>query len=397
MAIRTIKDVDLTGKTVLIRLDLNVPLSDGKVTDDTRIIAALPSLRYLLDNGSALIVCSHLGRPKAREPEFSLAPVASRLQQHLGLSISMVDKVVGERAYKAAKALHPGDVLLLENTRYEKGETKNDPQIAQGLAKLADAFVNDAFGTAHRAHASNVGVATIMRQTGRPAVAGFLLEKEIEFLDQAVQKPEKPFVAIIGGAKISGKIDVIQNLANRVDKLLLGGGMANTFLAAQGYEMGDSLVESDKVDQAHDLLDEFGDQIVLPVDGVLADSFSDEADSKEANVTDITEGWRMLDIGPSTLNLFEYHLKDARTVVWNGPMGVFEFPRFAAGTLQVARLLGPITRSGGTTIIGGGDSAAAIVQAGLRDQVSHISTGGGASLEMLEGKILPGIAALDTI
>ncbi len=385
---KTVRDVDVQGLRVLMRVDFNVPLQDGQISDDTRIQAAVPTIEYLLDHGAAVILMSHLGRPKGKvAPEFSLKPVAARLGELLGLDVAMAPDCVGGEVEKMAKALEPGDVLLLENTRYHAGEEKNDPAMAEQLARLGDLFVNDAFGAAHRAHASTEGVTHHL-----PAVAGLLMEKEIEFLGKAIESPEHPYVAIIGGAKISDKIGVIRNLLVQVDALLIGGGMANTFLAAQGHEMGDSLVEVDSIDVAAELMGEGGGKLVLPVDAVIADAFAADAARKVVPVDAIEPGWRMLDIGPRTVALFVGKLTGAKTVVWNGPMGVFEFEPFAAGTLAVAQML---AESDATTIIGGGDSVAAIQQAGLSDQMSHISTGGGASLEMLEGRTLPGLAALD--
>jgi len=385
---KTVRDVDVQGKRVLMRVDFNVPLQDGAITDDTRIQAALPTIEYLLDHGAAVILMSHLGRPKGKVvPELSLKPVAARLGELLDQEVQMAPDCVGDEVEAMAEALQPGDVLLLENTRYHAGEEKNDPAMAERLARLGDLFVNDAFGAAHRAHASTEGVTHHL-----PSVAGLLMEKEIEFLGKAVESPEHPYVAIIGGAKISDKIGVIRNLLVQVDALLIGGGMANTFLAAKGYEMGDSLVEEDSIDVAKELMGEGEGKLVLPVDAVIADAFSADANRKVVGVDAIEPGWRMLDIGPKTVALFVGRLEGAKMVVWNGPMGVFEFEPFAAGTLAVAQML---AESGATTIIGGGDSVAAIQQAGLSDQMTHISTGGGASLEMLEGRTLPGLAALD--
>jgi phosphoglycerate kinase len=385
---KTIRDVDVAGKRVLMRVDFNVPLQEGQISDDTRIRAALPTIQYLLDHGASLVLMSHLGRPKGEvKPELSLKPVAARLGQLLGTEVQMAHDCIGPEVEKMAAALQSGDVLLLENTRFHQGETKNDPQMSAQLARLGDLFVNDAFGAAHRAHASTEGVTHHL-----PAVAGLLMEKEIEFLGTTIEHPAHPYVAIIGGAKISDKIGVIRNLLTQADWLLIGGGMANTFFAAQGYEMGDSLVEEDSLDVARELMELGKGKLVLPVDGVVADAFSADAQAQVVQVDQIEPGWRMLDIGPQSVELFRTQIAAAKTVVWNGPMGVFEMAPFAKGTTAVAEML---AASGATTIIGGGDLVAAIQQAGLADKMSHISTGGGASLEMLEGKVLPGLAALD--
>jgi phosphoglycerate kinase len=385
---QTIRDLDVQGKRVLVRVDFNVPLSGGQVSDDTRIRAALPTIRYLLDHGATLILMSHLGRPKGKVmDEFKMDPVARRLSELLARPVTKLDDCVGPQVEQAVKAAVPGDVLLLENTRFQPGETKNDPDLARQMAALADLYVNDAFGSAHRAHASTEGVAHYL-----PAVAGFLMEKELEYLGGALASPRRPFVAILGGAKISDKIGVIENLLGQVDSLLIGGGMANTFLKADGYDVAESLVEDGSVDTARGLLTRAGDRLVLPVDVVVADKFDADAFSQVVAVGSVPAGWRILDVGPRTLELFQERLEGAHTVVWNGPMGVFEFPKFATGTEAVARLLANLP--GATTIIGGGDSAAAVQQAGLADRMSHISTGGGASLEFLEGKTLPGVAAL---
>ena len=385
---KTVRDVDVKGKRVLVRVDYNVPIKDGKVGDDTRIRAAMPTVEYLLKNGAAVILCSHLGRPKGGpEPKYSLRPVAEHLAGLLGKPVAFAEDCVGPVAEKAAKALKPGGVLLLENTRFHPEEEKNNPDMARQLAALAELYVNDAFGSAHRAHASTEGVAHYL-----PAVSGFLMEKELEYLGRALANPERPFLAIMGGAKISDKIAVIQNLLSKVDSLLIGGGMANTFFKAQGLKVGDSLVEAEALDTAAGLLKSAGDKLVLPVDCVIADRFDAEAQSKVVPVDQVPDGWRILDIGPATVAHFSNRLAPAKTVVWNGPMGVFEFPRFAEGTFAVARVLAGL--KGATTIIGGGDSAAAVEQSGLANKMSHISTGGGASLEFLEGRVLPGVAAL---
>jgi phosphoglycerate kinase len=384
---KTIKDVEVKSKRVLVRVDFNVPLAEGKVTDDTRIRAALPTIHYLLEHGAKVILMSHLGRPKGKVVDvLRLDPVAERLAELLGRPVRKLDDCVGPEVEAAVAEMQPSDVILLENVRFHPGDESNDPDFAKRLASLADIFVNDAFGAAHRAHASTVGVAEYL-----PSVAGFLMEKELTFLGQALAAPEHSFVAILGGAKVSDKIGVIDNLLTRVDVLLIGGGMANTFLKAQGYEIGQSLVEDESLDVARETLERAGERLVLPVDVVIADRFDAEADSKVVPVDQVPKDWRILDIGPETVGLFQQKLAGARTVVWNGPMGVFEFPRFAAGTKAIAHIL---AESGATTIIGGGDSVAAVEQAGLADKMTHISTGGGASLEFLEGKELPGVAAL---
>ncbi len=384
---KTIRDIDVQGKHVLVRVDFNVPVKEGVVGDDTRIRAALPTLKYLLENGAALILCSHLGRPKGEvKPEFSLRPVAEHLGKLLGKPVAFAEDCIGPKAEEAVKALKAGDVLLLENTRFHAGETKNDPEMAKQLASLADVYVNDAFGSAHRAHASTEGVAQFL-----PAVAGFLLEKEIKYLGQAVANPEKPFVAILGGAKISDKIGVIKNLLTKADSILIGGGMANTFFKAEGYPVADSLVEDDALDTAKEILAQAGTKFRLPVDVVIADKFEADAAHKTMATGPIPDGWRILDIGPETVTHFSKIIGEAKTVVWNGPMGVFEFPEFAKGTFAIAQAA---AESGAVTIVGGGESVAAVKQSGLADKITHISTGGGASLEMLEGLTLPGVAAL---
>ena len=385
---KTIRDVDVQGKRVLVRVDFNVPLDGGKVADDTRIRAALPTIQYLLDSDATVILMSHLGRPKGEpDDKLKMDPVANRLAELLGRPVSKLDDCVGPDVEAAVKAAAPGDVILLENTRFHPEEKKNAPDFARQLASLADLYVNDAFGSAHRAHASTEGVARYL-----PAVAGFLMEKEIEFLGKALAAPERPFVAILGGAKISDKIGVIENLLGQVDALLIGGGMANTFLKADGYDVAESLVEDGSLDTARDLIARGAAKLTLPVDVVVADKFEAGAFSQVVAVAQVPPGWRILDVGPRTLELFGEKLDGARTVVWNGPMGVFEFPKFAKGTEAVARMLAVLPDA--MTIIGGGHSAAAVHQAGLADRMSHISTGGGASLEFLEGKALPGVAAL---
>ena len=399
---KTVRDIDVNGKKVLVRVDFNVPLSskdpkaDIQVTDDTRIRAALPTLNYLLDNGAALILCSHLGRPSSpADTQFSMAPVAARLAKLLGRPVQTAENVVGESVTTAAAALKPGDVLMLENTRFHPGEKKNDAELSAQLAALADSYVDDAFGSAHRAHASTEGVAQAIRAKGGTAVAGFLMEKELQALGTAVSNPPHPYVAIMGGAKISDKIKLIENLLNTADKILIGGGMANTFIQAQGHETGTSLVEADALPEAKRLLAMAGDQLVLPVDFVVTGKFDANAEAATVPADSIPADKMALDIGPKSLETFKQALQGAKMVVWNGPMGVFEFPRFAEGTNQLAQLLAEQVEAGTEVIIGGGDSAAAVTKAGLAAKMSHISTGGGASLELLEGKTLPGIAALD--
>lgn len=384
---KIITDIDVNGKRVLVRVDFNVPIKDGEVTDDTRIKAALPTIRYLMDHGAAVILCSHLGRPKeGPEAKYSMRPTAVRLAELLGKEVAFAEDCIGPLAEKAAGQLKYGQVLVLENTRFHKGEEKNDPQIAQGLAKLADIYVNDAFGSAHRAHASTEGVARLL-----PAVSGFLMEKEIQYLGKAIAEPKKPFVAILGGAKVSDKIGVIRNLLGKADTILIGGGMANTFFKAQGYPTGDSLVEEEALETARQLIAEGRDRLRLPVDLVIAQAFEAEAPSKVIDTGPVPDGWRILDVGNRTVDAFGKVIQSAGTVVWNGPMGVFEFPRFAQGTFGIARA---VADSQAVSIVGGGDSVAAINQSGLADKITHISTGGGASLEMLEGLELPGVAAL---
>jgi len=385
---KTIRDIDVKGKRVLVRVDFNVPLSEGTVVDDTRIEAALPTLQYLLDREAALVLCSHLGRPKGVVvDELRMDPVARRLAELLGRPVLKLDDCIGPEVEAAVQAARPGDLILLENTRFHPEETKNDPAFAAKLAALADLYVNDAFGTAHRAHASSEGVAHHL-----PAVAGLLMERELAFLGSALASPERPYIAILGGAKVSDKIGVIENLLGQVDALLIGGGMANTFLLADGYDVAESLVEEGSLDIARDLMKRAGDKLILPVDVTVADRFDADAFSQVVTVSGVPPRWRILDIGPRTLELFQERLAGARTIVWNGPMGVFEFPKFAVGTEAVARMLA--AQPDATTIIGGGDSVAAVKRAGLEGKMSHISTGGGATLEFLEGKTLPGVAAL---
>jgi phosphoglycerate kinase len=393
---KTVRDIQVAGKRVLVRADFNVPLNEaGEITDDIRIRAALPTIEYLRNKGARVILCSHLGRPKGNVVEgLRLTPVAVRLSELLGAPVVKTDDCIGSEVERTVAAMAPGDVVLLENLRFHPEERANDPDFAKQLAALADVYVNDAFGTAHRAHASTEGVAHFL-----PGVAGFLIERELEFLGTALAEPAHPFVAILGGAKVSSKIGVIENLLPKVDHLIVGGGMANTFLKAQGYEVGASLLEEDKLELARDLLVRAGEKLVLPVDVVVADAFAADARHQTVSIDQVPagpapgsdEGWRILDIGPKSVERFREVLKTAKTVVWNGPMGVFEFPTFAAGTVAIAKAL---AGTDATTIIGGGDSAAAVKQAGLSEAMTHISTGGGASLEFLEGKILPGVAAL---
>ncbi len=386
----SVEDLEVKGKKVLVRCDFNVPLdADGNITDENRIVGALPTIQYLIKNGAKVILCSHMGKPKGQPvPSLSLAPVAKRLSEKLGKEVVFAadDNVVGENAKKAVAEMADGDVVLLENTRYRAEETKNADEFSKELASLADVFVNDAFGTAHRAHCSNVGVTKYVEKSA----AGYLIQKEIDFLGNAVNNPVRPLVAILGGSKVSSKISVIENLLKKVDKLIIGGGMAYTFEAARGISTGKSLLEPDYIDYAKKMISEAGDKLVLPVDTVVAKEFANDAESKVVE-GDIEDGWMGLDIGPKSVALFTEVLKTAKTVVWNGPMGVFEMPNFAKGTNAIAQVLADIDA---TTIIGGGDSVAAVNQAGLGDKMSHISTGGGASMEFLEGKELPGIAAI---
>lgn len=388
---KSVEDIDVSGKKVLVRCDFNVPLKDGAITSDKRIVAALPTIKYLLEHGAAVILCSHLGRPKGEfKPEFSLAPVAIRLGELLGKPVIMAKDVVGEDAKAKAAALKPGELLMLENVRFEAGETKNNPDLAKAFASLAEIYVNDAFGSAHRAHASTAGVADYL-----PAVCGFLIQKEITVMGKALSDPKRPFVAILGGAKVSDKIGVINNLLDKVDTLIVGGGMAYTFAKAQGYSIGDSLCEDDKVELAREMLEKAkakGVKLLLPVDNRVGDKFDANCSVKVVGSDNIPDGWMGMDIGPETEKLFCEAIKGAGTVVWNGPMGVFEFDKFAGGTLAVAKA---VADSGAVSIIGGGDSAAAVAKLGFGDKMTHISTGGGASLEFLEGLELPGIAALN--
>ena len=399
---QTISDIDVNGKKVFVRVDFNTPLSskdpqaDITVTDDTRIRAALPTLNYLLDHGAALILASHLGRPKtADDVQFAMKPVARQLEEVIGRPVQYVPSVMSDEVKAAAAALKPGDILLLENTRFHPGEKKNDPQLAADFAALADVYVDDAFGSAHRPDASVDGAARAMRAKGGPAVAGFLMNSEISALGAAVENPPRPYVAIMGGAKISDKIKLIENLLNKADKILIGGGMANTFLKAQGHNMGKSLVEEDALPEAKRLLSLDADRLILPVDVVTATELSADVPSEVEMVWALSPDKMALDIGPATLERFNAELQGAQLVVWNGPMGVFEIAQFAHGTNQLAQMLAEMVDHGAQVIIGGGDSAAAVRAAGLTDKMTHVSTGGGASLELLEGKELPGVAVLD--
>ncbi|KAG7343276.1 phosphoglycerate kinase [Nitzschia inconspicua] len=396
------KKVDLSGKNVLVRVDLNVPLAKDEVTvtDDTRLRAIVPTTKFLLDKGANVILMSHFGRPKGEIIETGkngrLNPVVKPLEELLGTSITKVDTTIGPEAEAAASKLGSGDVLLLENTRFYKGETKNDMELAEGMGKLADYFVMDAFGTAHRAHSSTAGVTEFMKESA----AGFLLDKELKYLQGAVDNPKRPMMAIVGGAKVSTKIPVIESLLDKCDKILVGGGMIFTFYKALGYGIGASLVEEDMVELAASLMkkaEEKGVKMLLPVDVIVADKFDNDADTAIADVKDISGEWMGLDIGPETIKQFQAEIDECETIVWNGPMGVFEMSNFAEGTNEVAKMLAAATERGAVTIVGGGDSVAAINKAGLGDKVSHISTGGGASLELLEGKTLPGVAALSDV
>jgi phosphoglycerate kinase len=393
MELRTVDQADVAGRWVLVRNDFNVPLEDGKVTDDLRIRAAVPTLRYLLDNNAKVICCSHLGRPKGKpDPKYSLEPVRPVLAQHLGVDVAFVDDVAGEQARPAAEALGEGQVLLLQNLRYEPGEEKNAPELADRLAALAEVYVDDAFGAAHRAHASVVGVAERL-----PAYAGYLLAKEVKVLSRLLENPERPFAAVLGGSKVSDKLLVLDSLLGRVDSLVVGGGMCFTFLAAKGYEIGDSLFEPEQVEAVRQLLETAksqGKSVLLPTDVVVAREVSADAEPRVVPADGIEPGWKGLDIGPETAKVFANAVTEARTVFWNGPMGVFELEPFAAGTRAVAEA---VAAAPGYTVVGGGDSAAALAQFGLADRIDHLSTGGGAGLELLEGKTLPGVAAIPTV
>ena len=391
---KTMMHIDPHGKKVFVRVDFNVPMDEHQhITNDTRIRATLPTIQHLLNAGAAVILACHVGRPtEAREPQFSTRPIVARLEECLGQPVKWAPDCVGPEAEKAAADLKPGEVLLLENLRYHKAEKKNDPEFAKQLASLADIAVDDAFGVAHRAHASNVGITAYLE-----TVAGFLMEKEINYIGKTLEAPKRPFVAIIGGAKVSDKIGVIENMIDKVDTIIIGGGMAHTFDASKGYPIGDSLCERDKIDLAKELLEKAekkGVKVVLPVDVVIADKFAADANTKTVDVDKVPDGWQALDSGAKTSEEYVNALKGAKTVIWNGPMGVFEFDAFAKGTEAVARAVAQATKEGAISIVGGGDSIAALKKTGLSEKISHISTGGGATLELLEGKVLPGIAAL---
>lgn len=394
--ITALESGSLRGSRVLVRVDYNVPIEDGAVTDDTRIRATLPTLQLLTDNGARVVLVSHLGRPKGKwRDDMSIAPAAARLAELVDAPVRFVADVVGGDAKEAVDALSPGSILVLENVRFLAGEETNDPKLSEALAGFADIYVNDAFGSAHRAHASTCGVAEVMKEAGRPAVAGMLMEKELRFLGGALESPERPFAAILGGAKISGKIDVIENLLPRVDHLLIGGAMANTFFRALGLETGKSLVEEERVEMARTLLDRAGSKIVLPVDCVVAGEAKAGARTWLLARDDVPPEGSILDIGPKSVATFRDFIERSRTILWNGPMGLFEIDDFAEGTMGVARAVADVTARGATTIVGGGDTAAAVEEAGLADRMTHVSTGGGASLEFLEGRTLPGVAILD--
>ncbi len=388
---KSIEDISVSGKRVLVRCDFNVPLKDGVISNDKRIVAALPTIKYLIEHNARVILCSHLGRPKEGfEPEFSLAPVAVRLSELLNKPVKMAKDVIGEDAKALAASLQDGDVMLLENVRYHKEEKKNDPAFAKELASLAEIYVNDAFGAAHRAHASTAGVAAYL-----PAVCGYLMQKEIAFIGGALEDPKRPFVAILGGAKVSDKIGVITNLIDKVETLIIGGGMAYTFMKALGHQIGESICEDDKVELAKEIMakaEAKGINFLIPEDNMIADRFDANANSQIIKSDEIPDGWMGMDIGPTTIEHFCNAIKGAGTVIWNGPMGVFEFEKFASGTLAVAEA---VANSGAVSIIGGGDSVAAVVKLGFADKMSHISTGGGASLEFMEGKALPGVECLN--
>jgi phosphoglycerate kinase len=390
---KSIKDIDVKGKRVIMRVDFNVPMANGAVSDDKRIKASLPTIQYILDHGASLVLMSHLGRPKGVgfEADFSLKAASESLAKLLGKPVQMAPDCIGAETEAMAKALKPGEVLLLENVRFHKEEEKNDPAFAKQLAALGEIYCCDAFGSAHRAHASVEGIAHQLPV----AVAGLLMEKELEYLSRATSNPEHPYVGILGGAKISDKILVVENLLKQCDQLIIGGGMANTFLAAKGYEMADSLVEASSIETAKGILAHSGAKLLLPIDAVIADKFDANANTQVVDVDKVPAGWRIMDVGPKTLEKFGAVLKAAKLIVWNGPVGVFEMPKFAEGTFAIAKLLAEATAAGATTVIGGGDSASAVKKAGVAKQMTHVSTGGGASLEFLEGKELPGVAALN--
>ncbi len=394
MSKMTIEDLDLKGKSVVMRVDFNVPLKNGTITDDNRIVQALPSIRYVLDNGAKIILLSHLGRPKGEpNPEFSLKPVAEYLTKNLSQKVHFAEECIGDVAKKAIEAAGFGEVVLLENVRFHAGETKNDEKLSKEFASLGDVFINDAFGSSHRAHCSVAGITEFLQ----PAAAGYLLEKEIKFLSESINDPKRPFVAVLGGAKVSDKIGVIRNLIPKVDTIIIGGGMAYTFMKAKGLPIGSSLLEADKVDLAGELIEEAAAhnvKLLLPVDSMVSKEFSNDAPFKSVSEDGIEDGWMALDIGAKTTELFSNEVRNAKTIIWNGPMGVFEMENFSKGTFALARAMADATTDGAITIIGGGDSASAIKKAGLDDKVSHVSTGGGASLEYLEGKELPGITSL---
>ncbi len=395
MAKKTVKDIkDLKGKKVFVRCDFNVPLDEKQnITSDKRILAALPTIKFLQDKEARIILASHLGRPKGEvKKELSLAPVQKKLSELLGKNVKLAKDCIGDEVKKLVSSLKDGDILLLENLRFHKAETKNDPKFAKELASLAEIYVSDAFGTVHRAHASTVGIADHL-----PAYAGFLIEKELKFLGEALDEPKRPFIAIIGGAKVSGKLQVLKNLMSKVDAIIVGGGMAYTFFRARGIHVGKSIVEKDLIPEAKEILKSAIDEetpLMLPLDHVVADKFSEDANVQVVPRTTIPEGWQGVDIGPDTIRKFANAICDAKTIVWNGPMGVFEMDRFANGTIEIAKMVADVTEKGAISIIGGGDSASAVKKAGLSDKMSHISTGGGASLEYMEGKVLPGIACL---
>lgn len=397
MAKLTLNDLNVKGKTVVMRVDFNVPLKGGFISDDNRIVQALPSINFVTEHGGKVVLLSHLGRPKGEvNPEFSLAPVAEHLQTLVSTKVHFCQESIGEKAKEMITAAQAGEIILLENVRFHAGETKNDPDLSKAFAELGDMFVNDAFGSSHRAHCSVAGITEFLK----PSAAGFLLEKEIKYLSEAVLDPKRPFVAVLGGAKVSDKIGVITNLLDKVDSIIVGGGMTYTFYKAMGLPIGNSLVEEDKIALAADLIkqaEKAGVEFLLPVDSIVADKFENSAKTKLVGKDGIQDGWMALDIGPESAEMFSDKVKSAKTVIWNGPMGVFEMENFAKGTFAVAEAMAEATGNGAITIIGGGDSAAAIKKAGLDDKVSHVSTGGGASLEYLEGKELPGISSVTDV